>query len=149
MAEASKLIQTPPERVFEVLSDGWLYTGWVVGASHIRAVEPSWPAPGSRIHHAVGAWPLMLRDETRVEACEPSKRLVLLARGRPLGEARVELRLEPHPSGTVIRMAETPVVDRASGCTTRPPTLPPGPQRRVPGPPGRSGRATFRAPVGR
>jgi uncharacterized protein YndB with AHSA1/START domain len=109
MAEASKLIATSPERVFEVLSDGWLYTGWVVGASHIRAVEPAWPAPDSRIHHAVGAWPIMLRDETRVEACEAPTRLVLLARGRPLGEARVELRLEPRPTGTLVRMLETPV----------------------------------------
>jgi uncharacterized protein YndB with AHSA1/START domain len=109
MAEASMLIATPPERVFEVLSDGWLYTGWVVGASHIRAVESTWPAPESRIHHAIGAWPVMLRDETKVELCDPPNRLVLLARGRPLGEARVDLRLESRQSGTLVRMLETPV----------------------------------------
>jgi uncharacterized protein YndB with AHSA1/START domain len=109
MAEASMLIATPPERVFDVLSDGWLYTGWVVGASHIRAVESTWPAPGSRIHHAIGAWPVMLRDETKVELCDPPNRLVLLARGRPLGEARVDLRLESRQSGTLVRMLEMPV----------------------------------------
>ena len=109
MAEVTKLIRTAPERVFEVLSDGWLYTGWVVGASHVRAVEPSWPAPGARIHHAVGAWPLMLarRDQGRgVRTVEtPGAAGPRAAARRGPGGAS----LEPHPSGTLIRMSETPV----------------------------------------
>jgi uncharacterized protein YndB with AHSA1/START domain len=109
MAEVTREIAAAPERVFEVLADGWQYTGWVVGASHIRAVEPSWPQVGSRIHHSFGAWPLMVRDETVVEECEPASRLVLLARGRPLGEARVVLELSPTGTGTMVRMAEEPV----------------------------------------
>jgi hypothetical protein len=28
-----------PQAVFEVLADGWLYPGWVVGASRMRAVD--------------------------------------------------------------------------------------------------------------
>jgi hypothetical protein len=55
-------------------------------------------------------WPLVLRDDTTVEVCEPASRLVLLANGRPLGRARVELRLERQPSGTRVTMEET-VVD--------------------------------------
>ena len=97
----------PPDRVFKVLADGWMYTGWVVGASHIRAVEPSWPRAGSRIHHSFGVWPLVIKDETSVEASEPSSHLVLLANGRPLGQARVDIRLEPDRDGTRVTMAET------------------------------------------
>ena len=93
-------MKVEPSRVFEVLADGWQYTAWVVGASHVRAVEQSWPSVGARIHHSFGVWPLVLRDDTTVEVCEPSSRLVLLANGRPLGRARVELRLEEEPSGT-------------------------------------------------
>lgn len=92
-----------------MLSNGWLYTAWVVGASHIRAVESAWPAPGSRIHHSFGAWPVLLTDETKVEASEPPHRLVLLARGRPLGEARVALTLERDGGGTLVTMTEEPV----------------------------------------
>ncbi len=92
-----------------MLANGWLYTAWVVGASHIRAVESEWPAAGSRIHHSFGAWPVMLSDETKVEVSEPPNRLVLLARGRPLGEARVTLRLEPDGGGTRVSMTEEPV----------------------------------------
>jgi uncharacterized protein YndB with AHSA1/START domain len=109
MADVSRQIHASPEQVFAVLSDGWLYTAWVVGASHIRAVESGWPAVGSRIHHSVGAWPLMLKDETRVEVCEPPNRLVLLARGRPLGEARVTMILDSDGPGTVVTMSEEPV----------------------------------------
>ncbi len=109
MAEVSRQVAASPERVFEVLADGWLYTTWVVGASHIRAVDAEWPDPGSRIHHAVGAWPVLLEDETQVEECEAPSRLVLIARGRPFGEARVGLRLSASGNGTRVTMVETPV----------------------------------------
>ena len=109
MAEASVTVSASPERVFEVLSDGWQYAGWVVGSVKVRAVESHWPQPGSRIHHAVGAWPVTLQDETKVEVCEAPEHLVLLARGRPLGEARVDLRLERTAAGTEVTMGEVPV----------------------------------------
>src|SRR6476659_6586262 len=99
MAEASVTVSASPERVFEVLSDGWQYAGWVVGSVKVRAVESDWPRPGTRIHHAVGAWPMILQDETKVEVCEAPSHLVLLARGRPLGEARVDLRMEQTAAG--------------------------------------------------
>ena len=97
------------DRVFETLANGWQYAGWVVGSVKVRAVEDSWPAVGSRIHHAVGAWPLTLKDETQVEICEPGVRLVLMARGRPFGEARVDIRLDDRPAGTLVTIIETPV----------------------------------------
>ena len=52
------------EQVWSVLADGWSYAMWVVGASRIRAVDTNWPAPGSRIHHSVGVWPVVLSDHT-------------------------------------------------------------------------------------
>jgi hypothetical protein len=49
-----------PDEVFAVLADGWSYATWVVGASRVRDVEPSWPAPGTRIHHSFGMWPAVI-----------------------------------------------------------------------------------------
>ena len=54
MATNSRVVQAPPEKVWEVLSDGWLYPLWVVGASRMRAVDEHWPALGARLHHSVG-----------------------------------------------------------------------------------------------
>jgi uncharacterized protein YndB with AHSA1/START domain len=103
------LIDAPRTAVWAVLADGWLYTNWVVGTSHMRAVEAEWPATGSRLFHASGSWPLAARDETKVEAVEPQRRLVLTARARPFGEARVELELDDDQGGCLVTMHETPV----------------------------------------
>jgi hypothetical protein len=76
----------------------------------MRAVDPGWPAPGSRIHHSVGVWPLLLDDSTLVESCVPENELVLLAQGRPFGKARIRLTLHDRPGGGCrIEMFETPV----------------------------------------
>ncbi|MDQ2750751.1 MAG: SRPBCC family protein [Pseudonocardiales bacterium] len=108
MATNSVHIEATRQRVFAVLSDGWAYSNWVVGASHMRAVEAGWPAPGSRLFHAAGAWPIMARDETVVESWEPNSKLVLTAKGRPLGEAKVVLELEDAGDGCRVTMFETP-----------------------------------------
>ena len=78
------------QRVWEVLADGWSYSGWVVGNSRIRAVSPDWPAPGTRILHSIGTWPAVINDETVVERCIPGEELVLLAKvgPRPRRESR-------------------------------------------------------------
>ena len=65
------------EQVWEVLSDGWLYALWVVGASRMREVDHGWPQPGARLHHSVGSWPLLLDDVTESLQCVPGSRLVL------------------------------------------------------------------------
>jgi uncharacterized protein YndB with AHSA1/START domain len=57
MISISRPIEATPEQVWAVLGDGWLYAGWVVGASRIREVDPGWPAKGSRIAHSVGSCP--------------------------------------------------------------------------------------------
>jgi uncharacterized protein YndB with AHSA1/START domain len=107
VTEVSRVIDVPPEAVFAVLADGWLYAGWVVGSSHIRDVDETWPAVGSRIHHSVGPWPLHVQDETVVTAVEPGLSLSLEARAWPLGAAAVGLTLVPHGEGkTQVRMTE-------------------------------------------
>jgi carbon monoxide dehydrogenase subunit G len=95
-----------PERVWAVLADGWTYAAWVVGASRIRAVEGGWPRPGSRIHHSVGAWPLLLSDETVVMASEPERLIRLKAKGKGLGQAVVEVTLHDEGDRTRIEMRE-------------------------------------------
>lgn len=97
------------EQVWDVIADGWTYSQWVVGNSRMRAVDPQWPAIGSTIEHSVGVWPLLLNDTTVVEDCEPQWRLVLLAKGRPLGKARITLELFDIDGGCRIEMAEVPV----------------------------------------
>jgi len=109
MAQVDRHVAAAPDEVFAVLADGWSYSNWVVGASHIRAVDAAWPAAGSTLHHASGNWPLTLDDETRVETLDPGRSLVLLARGRPLGEARIELTVTPEDGGTRVTMTESPV----------------------------------------
>lgn len=109
MAVNTAVITAPRSTVFAVLADGWTFSNWVVGTSHMRAVDAAWPEPGSRIHHAAGPWPLMIRDETEVTSLVPGTRLALIARGRPMGEAEVVIELEDHPDGCRVTMHEEPV----------------------------------------
>jgi uncharacterized protein YndB with AHSA1/START domain len=109
VATVTATVKAPPDAVFAVLADGWLYSNWVVGTSHVRAVEADWPKVGTRLHHATGAWPLVTRDESVVEEVDGGRRLVLVAKGRPLGEARVVVDLEPDGADTRVTMTETPI----------------------------------------
>ncbi len=107
MIEVSRRVPVPPDDVFAVLEDGWSFAGWVVGASHIRAVDETWPAVGSRIHHSFGPWPLSIDDVTEVLAVEPNAMLELEAKAWPTGSARVRITLVPlGNTDTEIRMAE-------------------------------------------
>jgi len=109
MATTCRVIGAGPAAVFAVLADGWSYGQWVVGTSHVRAVDAQWPVAGSRLHHAVGPWPLVVRDHTQVQECQPGRRLLLTARGWPFGEAEVELTLQPEGDGTRLSIREEPV----------------------------------------
>lgn len=94
MSVNSRVVKATPDQVWHVLSDGWLYPLWVVGASRMREVDDHWPAVGARLHHSVGAWPLLLDDTTEVMEVVPGSRLTLRARAWPAGAAEVVLRLE-------------------------------------------------------
>ncbi|HET7398036.1 MAG TPA: SRPBCC family protein [Intrasporangium sp.] len=109
-SEVGRTIQAPVEAVWAVLSDGWLYSTWVVGASRIRDVDDDWPREGSQIHHSAGMWPLLIDDTSEVLRARPLEELVLKARGWPLGEAHVFLTLETiSPEASIVRMREDAV----------------------------------------
>jgi hypothetical protein len=109
MSTISKVFNSPAEEVWKVIADGWLYSGWVVGASRIRAVDAHWPEAGSKLHHSVGAWPLVIDDSTSVSAVVPGRSLELLARGWPLGEAKVVITLEDLGMQCKVTIAEDAV----------------------------------------
>jgi len=109
VATVSRVVEAEASRVWEVLSDGWLYPLWVVGASRMREVDDGWPAHGAQLHHSVGTWPVLVDDTTSVEVCEQGRRLVLRARAWPGGEAEVDIALSREESGTRITMAEEAV----------------------------------------
>ena len=89
-----------------MLADGWLYPLFVVGAARMRAVDDSWPAVGSQLHHSVGSWPVMIDDTTEVLEVDQERRILLLARGWPAGQAHVEISLRPEGDSTVVTIVE-------------------------------------------
>ncbi|GAA1441084.1 SRPBCC family protein [Leifsonia poae] len=97
-----------PDEVFAVLADPWVYPTWVVGASRLRAADPAYPEPGTKLHHSIGVWPLVLNDETEVLEWDPPRRMVLTAKTRPPGEERVIIEAKPRGDGCVVRMEEFP-----------------------------------------
>ena len=106
MSTTTRPVSATPEQVWEVLADGWLYPLFVVGASRMRDVDESWPAVGARLHHSVGTWPLLIDDTTEVLEVEEGKRILLLARGWPAGQAHVDISLQPSGDSTVVTITE-------------------------------------------
>jgi carbon monoxide dehydrogenase subunit G len=110
MARVTTEMAATADEVWAVLSNGWTYSAWVVGTVKIREVDPEWPAVGAKLHHAFGAWPLMIKDETEVLEREDRRRLLMQARGWPMGEATVELTLHAAGGHTLVEMFEEPTV---------------------------------------
>jgi len=106
MSRNVRKMQCTPEDVFRVLSDGWLYPGWVVGASRMRAVAAEGPATGATLQHSFGVWPILTNDETVIEHIDPPRQCVLRAKGWPIGVARVVIDVKPHPDGSLVRIQE-------------------------------------------
>ncbi len=115
----TRLVHATPGQVWAVLADGWLYPLWVVGASRMREVDDHWPEPGSRLHHSVGTWPVLIDDTTEVIDAIPGVTLELRARAWPSGEAGVTLHLRPSGTGTEVVIEE----DAESGPATLVPKL--------------------------
>jgi hypothetical protein len=109
MAKNVRTMSCLPSDVFRVLENGWLYPAWVVGASRMRDVDDTWPLPGAELHHSVGVWPALLDDTTVVEEWLPPHRMVMRAKGWPIGEARVTLRVRSWADGAMVRIDEEPV----------------------------------------
>jgi uncharacterized protein YndB with AHSA1/START domain len=79
--------------VFAVLAAPATYAYWVVGSDAIRDADDEWPAVGAKLHHRVGVGPFKLNDNTEVLEVTAPVHLVLQARARPFGTARVTLDL--------------------------------------------------------
>ena len=84
MASNERRISTTPERVWDVLADGWLYPLWVVGATRMREVD----------------------DTTSVLESAPHSLLRLQARAWPAGEAEVTIRLSASGAETLVEIEE-------------------------------------------
>src|SRR5213078_1040518 len=74
MALRNVLVDAAPQDVWELLSDGRSYAEWVVGTTHIRDVDPQWPAVGSRLAYEARMGPWRVKDESIVRVCEPPQR---------------------------------------------------------------------------
>lgn len=109
MSRTTRIIHCTPEQVFDVLSDGWSYASWVVGASRIRDVDEAWPAVGTRIQHSVGSWPLLIDDNTEVEEMSAPSLLQLRVKAWPTGEGRVRMTCQPAADGCEVVMEEEAV----------------------------------------
>lgn len=114
MSRNVRKMKCTPQDVFEVLADGWTYASWVVGAARIRDVDPAWPAPGSKIHHSVGLWPLLLDDDTEVEHVDAPHQLRLKVRLWPTGSGVVTMTCAAKNGGTEVTMEEQIVSGPAS-----------------------------------
>ncbi|MEO7752104.1 MAG: SDR family NAD(P)-dependent oxidoreductase [Terracoccus sp.] len=101
-SRVSRRVDAPAEVVWAVLEDGWSYCHWVVGTSTVRGVDDGWPRVNRRIHHSVGGWPLTLEDSTLVLESEPGVRLVMEARGWPMGKAKVTVEIEQETDETCV-----------------------------------------------
>jgi len=97
----------PPQAVWDALADPASYGFWVVGSKTVRDADATWPAPGSRFHHTIGVGPFTVKDHTESLDAQPPRLLVLRAKGRPLGMARVTMEMTPKDGGTLVRMTET------------------------------------------
>jgi uncharacterized protein YndB with AHSA1/START domain len=109
MAITRRRMPVPPDTVFAVLADGWRYADWVVGAKRIRSVDDGWPAPGTRIHHSVGAGPFELKDTTSCLEVDPPGRILLEARAWPAGTAEVDITVRAVDGGCEVVMEEEPL----------------------------------------
>jgi uncharacterized protein YndB with AHSA1/START domain len=106
MATTRTQIAASPEAVFAALANAENYGDWVVGSDTIRDADPTWPKVGSRFHHRVGFGPLKVNDHTEVLDVDAPHRLVMHARARPLGTARVTMLLAESDGGTAVTMIE-------------------------------------------
>jgi hypothetical protein len=106
MSRTTRFMSCTPADVFEILADGWSCASWVVGAARIREVDDTWPQPGSRIHHSVGLWPVLVDDTTSVLHIDRPHAIELKVRAWPTGEGTVRLECTVEEGGTRVVMTE-------------------------------------------
>ena len=116
MATTRTHIAASPDEVFAALANPENYGDWVVGSETVRDADPAWPKVGTRFHHRVGFGLLKVSDHTEVLAVDPPHRLVMQARARPLGTAKVTMLLAGRDGRTDVTMIEV-AGDRLSRLT--------------------------------
>ena len=108
MSRNSISVSASPEAVFDVLDDAYAYPRWVVGARRVRRVDASWPAVGSKFHHAIGTAAGELHDSSKVLERQRPDRIVLEVRFRPTGVAHVEIDVTSDGDKSLVTIVESP-----------------------------------------
>lgn len=106
MSRNSIHIDAAPDEVFAVLDDATTYPRWVVGAREIRHVDRAWPAPGSSFDHEVGMPGANVQDDSEVVARDWPRDLELEVRFRPVGVARVTVRVHERGDASRVEIEE-------------------------------------------
>ena len=106
MATTRTQIAASPDEVFAALANPENYGDWVVGSDTIRDADPAWPKVGSRFHHRVGFGLLKVTRPHRSPGGRAAHRLVMHAKARPLGTAKVMMLLTERDGGTHVTMIE-------------------------------------------
>lgn len=106
MALNSIHISSPPEHVYDVLSDPYSYAEWVVGTSHVTAADPDWPEEGSTFTWRAGHPPLQTTGQTEVVENDPTRRIDLRIE-LPVGHVEIEIELHRRPDGTEVTLNES------------------------------------------
>jgi len=119
MATNRRRFDVPRAAVWRALSDGHVYSRWVVGTSQIRDVDDGWPAPGTALHYSIGRGPLRHDGHTEVHAVDEGKRLELEAHAWPLGSVHIEIRIEDDGDATAGGCVVTIVEHPARGAAAR------------------------------
>ena len=119
MSYTSRQVSASPEHAFAVLIDPTTYPRWLVGATAIRDVDDSWPAPGSRFHHVVGWGPIRIADSTEVLDIQDGALLGLKVRARPWISAIATFRVIGSDQSCVVTLEEEPGV-KTIGTLVRP-----------------------------
>jgi hypothetical protein len=98
-----------PEAIWRYIGDARTYPDWVVGAAESRKVDPTYPEPGSTLHHTQIVPKVGLKDTTSVVDSNPPEDLELEVRIRPLAVNGVRFILRPDGRGrTHVTMLEWP-----------------------------------------
>lgn len=102
-------LELPIDDAYRLVCDAELYAEWLVGAQHIRSVDPDWPRPGAAFRHRIGVGPLTIPGSTTVRDATRPTRLELAAGMGPLGEAIVTFELTAAAADrTLLTLEERP-----------------------------------------
>jgi uncharacterized protein YndB with AHSA1/START domain len=97
-----------PAAVFAVIADPETYPRWLLGAQRIRHVDDTFPRPGAKFDHSVGASPTYsVDDSSEVLEVEPEHRLVLRVHVGPM-DGSVEFVVERAAAGSLVIFREAP-----------------------------------------